>query len=58
MQQMVRLLVANLVLVGSGDRPVTWLEELLQSCNRQLAGRGAPPCGLFLMRIGYGRCEE
>lgn len=53
LHQMVRLLVANLVLVGSGDKPVTWLEELLHSRNRHMAGKGASPCGLFLMRIGY-----
>ncbi|HEY3379838.1 MAG TPA: tRNA pseudouridine(38-40) synthase TruA [Armatimonadota bacterium] len=53
LHQMVRLLVANVLLVGGGERPVTWLEELLQSRDRHLAGKGAPPCGLFLMRIGY-----
>jgi len=53
LHQMVRLLVANLVKVGSGERSVHWLEELRQSRDRYLAGKGAPPHGLFLMRIGY-----
>ena len=52
-QQMVRLLVANVVRVGCGDRPTDWLAELLHSYDRHRAGHGAPACGLFLMRIGY-----
>ncbi|HEY3418606.1 MAG TPA: tRNA pseudouridine(38-40) synthase TruA [Armatimonadota bacterium] len=55
LRQMVRLLVANLLLVGSGERPVTWLAELQQSRDRYLAGKAAPACGLFLMHIGYSR---
>lgn len=53
LRQMVRLLVANLVLIGRAERPVGWLEDLLQGRNRDRAGMGAPPCGLFLMRVGY-----
>ena len=53
LHQMVRLLVANTVLIGCGKRPVSWLAELLESRNRHLAGVAAPSCGLFLMRIGY-----
>lgn len=53
LQQMVRLLVANVVAIGRGERPVAWLGDLLRTHNRHLAGKGAPPCGLFLMRIGY-----
>ncbi len=52
-QRMMRLLVSNLVLVGSGARPTDWLDELLRSRDRHLAGQGAPPQGLILMRIGY-----
>ncbi|MHB9023716.1 MAG: tRNA pseudouridine(38-40) synthase TruA [Armatimonadota bacterium] len=52
-RQMVRLLVANLLLVGSGERPVTWLMDLLQSRDRCLAGKAAPARGLVLMHIGY-----
>jgi len=55
--RMMRLLVSNLVMVGAGERPVSWLEELLRSCDRHLAGKGAPPNGLILMRIGYPPME-
>ena len=51
--QMVRLLVGNLVKIGRGEVPPVWLAELLRSKNRHLAGKGAPPCGLVLMRVGY-----
>ena len=51
--RMVRLLVSNLVIVGSGERPVSWLETLLHSGDRPLAGASAPPNGLILMKIGY-----
>ncbi len=57
LQQMMRLLVANLVKIGGGEQPVTWMEELLHSRNRYLAGKVAPPHGLFLMRIGYPPTE-
>ncbi|HEX2952084.1 MAG TPA: tRNA pseudouridine(38-40) synthase TruA [Armatimonadota bacterium] len=53
LHQMIRLMVANTILIGTWERPESWLEELVRSRNRHLAGKGAPPCGLFLMRIGY-----
>ena len=53
LHQMVRLLVANIVLIGRGERPVDWLETLRATRKRHLSGKAAPPCGLFLMRIGY-----
>jgi tRNA pseudouridine38-40 synthase len=51
--RMVRLLVSNLVLIGSGERPAAWLAELLRGRDRHPAGQGAPPHGLILMRVGY-----
>ncbi len=56
--QMMRLLVANLVKVGCGVVPVHWMEELLLAQDRDLAGKCAPPRGLFLMRIGYHPNED
>jgi tRNA pseudouridine38-40 synthase len=57
LHQMMRLIVANLVAIGRRERPTDWLETLLLSHNRHLAGAGAPPGGLFLMRIGYARSD-
>lgn len=53
LRQMIRLLVANIVLIGRAERPVEWLETLRATRDRHIAGKGAPPCGLYLMRIGY-----
>lgn len=53
LRQMIRLLVANIVLIGRDERPVEWLETLRATRDRHIAGKGAPPCGLYLMRIGY-----
>ena len=53
LHRMIRLLVSNLVMVGCGERPVDWLEELLHAQDRHIAGKGAPPNGLVLMKIGY-----
>lgn len=53
LRQMVRLLVANLVLIGWGERPVSWLETLLLGRNRHRSGMAAPSAGLILMRVGY-----
>lgn len=53
LRQMIRLLVANIVMIGRGERPIEWLETLRATRDRHLAGKGAPPCGLYLMRIGY-----
>jgi len=56
--RMVRLLVSNLVLVGAGERPASWLEELLLSRDRSRSGKGAPARGLILMKIGYPPMED
>ena len=56
--RMVRLLVSNLLTIGWGDRPASWLYELLCSRDRYLAGKGAPPNGLILMRVGYPPAPE
>lgn len=53
LRQMIRLLVANLVLIGWGERPVSWLDRLLQGRNRHQSGMAAPSAGLILMRVGY-----
>lgn len=53
LHRMVRLLVAQLRLVGGGIYPDSWPAQVLASRNRQWAGKGAPATGLILMRIGY-----
>ncbi|MFA9429630.1 tRNA pseudouridine(38-40) synthase TruA [Egicoccus sp. AB-alg2] len=51
----VRALVGSLVEVGRGRRDPAWIAEVLASADRQRAGRVAPPDGLVLEGVGYGR---
>jgi tRNA pseudouridine38-40 synthase len=51
----VRSLVGSLVEVGRGRHEPDWLAEVLASGDRQRAGRVAPPQGLVLEAVGYGR---
>ena len=50
---MVRNIVGTLVLVGRGDRPVSWVAEVLASRDRGHAGPTAPPQGLTLLQVAY-----
>ena len=47
LHQMMRLLVANLVKIGSGEQPVSWMEELLHARNRDLAGKVRSPSWVY-----------
>lgn len=50
---MVRNIVGSLVLVGSGEKDILWMEDLLNSKDRKLAGKQFPPEGLYLVKIEY-----
>jgi len=50
---MVRAIVGTLVEVGQGRRGEAWPGEVLKACDRQAAGRTAPPQGLFLAQVEY-----
>jgi tRNA pseudouridine38-40 synthase len=52
---MVRSIAGTLVLVGNGKRPESWVAEALAAQNRVEAGPTAPPQGLFLLMVRYGR---
>jgi tRNA pseudouridine38-40 synthase len=53
LRHMVRNIVGTLVEIGRGRIPVSNMEEILNSCDRRLAGPTAPANGLFLERIVY-----
>jgi tRNA pseudouridine38-40 synthase len=53
--QQVRSIVGCLVEVGRGRRPAGWVDEVLAARDRAVAARVAPPHGLTLERVGYGR---
>ena len=52
---MVRNIVGTLVEVGRGKRPVGWPQQVLQARDRRVAGMTAPPQGLYLLRVLFGR---
>jgi tRNA pseudouridine38-40 synthase len=55
LRHMVRIIVGSLVEVGRGRRPAEWMAEILASRHRAAAGPTAPPQGLFLVGVEYGK---
>lgn len=53
--QQVRSIVGCLVEVGTGRRDPDWVGRVLDARDRSLAARVAPPQGLTLERVTYGR---
>lgn len=53
--QQVRSIVGCLVEVGRGRRPPEWIAEVLAARDRAAAARVAPPHGLTLEQVRYGR---
>ena len=53
--QQVRSIVGCLVEVGRGRRAPAWLADVLAAADRSAAARVAPPHGLTLERVSYGR---
>lgn len=50
---MVRNIMGTLVVIGKQKQPPEWIQELIESRDRTLAGETAPPQGLFLMKVDY-----
>jgi tRNA pseudouridine38-40 synthase len=53
LRHMVRNLVGSLVEVGLGRRPAQWINEVLATRDRTVAGRTAPAWGLVLEWVRY-----
>ncbi|SNY55407.1 tRNA pseudouridine38-40 synthase [Arsukibacterium tuosuense] len=53
LHHMVRNITGSLLEIGMGRKPVSWLGELLQSRNRNLAAATAKPGGLYLVEVDY-----
>ncbi|MEX0868070.1 MAG: hypothetical protein WD011_00215, partial [Nitriliruptoraceae bacterium] len=53
--QQVRAIVGCLVEVGRGVRDAAWLADVLAAGDRSRAARVAPPHGLTLEAVSYGR---
>lgn len=50
---MVRNFVGTLLVVGRGEAPIEWAEQVLHSRDRKEAGQTAAASGLYLYRVGY-----
>lgn len=53
LHHMVRNIMGSLFEVGRGNRPVTWMAELLSSRDRNLAAATAPANGLYFVGVDY-----
>ena len=53
LHHMVRNIAGVLIAIGQGDRPVAWVQELLELRDRTWGGVTAPPQGLYLVRVDY-----
>jgi len=53
LHHMVRNIAGVLMAIGSGDKPISWTEELLEIKDRKQAGVTAPPYGLYLGGVYY-----
>jgi tRNA pseudouridine38-40 synthase len=53
LHHMVRNIAGSLILVGRGERPVEWVDEVLEARDRTKAGPTAPPQGLYFVGAEY-----
>lgn len=53
LHHMVRNIVGVLMAVGTGDKPPSWVGEVLSARNRSVGGVTAKPYGLYLVAVDY-----
>lgn len=53
LHHMVRNITGSLVRIGTGERPISWLQELLINKDRTKAAATAKPNGLYLVKVVY-----
>ena len=53
LHHMVRNIAGVLMTVGTGRKPVSWVEEVLNAKDRRLGSETAPPYGLYLVSVTY-----
>jgi len=39
--------------IGTGERPISWMQEILETRQRRLGGVTAHPYGLYLVGVEY-----
>jgi tRNA pseudouridine38-40 synthase len=58
LHHMVRNIAGVLIAIGTGERPVEWTREVLESRDRTVGGITAPPGGLYLTGVRYAAALE
>jgi len=53
LHHMVRNIAGSLMEVGQGERPVSWIKDVLEAKNRCVAGMTAPSAGLYFVDVDY-----
>jgi len=53
LHHMVRNIVGSLMMIGHGEKTVTWMAELMQQKDRNFAGPTALADGLYLVKVSY-----
>lgn len=53
LHHMVRNLAGVLMMIGAGERPISWAQEVLDSCDRKAGGVTAAPHGLYMVQVEY-----
>ena len=51
--QQIRIMVGSLLEVGSKNKDINWISELIDAKDRRLAGPTVPSKGLILKEISY-----
>ena len=45
--------MGTLMVIGRGEQPAAWMQEVLAGQDRKKAGMTAPPAGLYLINVEY-----
>lgn len=53
LHHMVRNIMGTLLVIGRGEQPVAWMQQILQGRDRTLAGMTASAAGLYLVNVEY-----
>ena len=53
LHHMVRNIMGSLMLIGRGERPVEWMQDVLLDKDRKNAGMTASSAGLYLVNVQY-----
>ena len=53
LHHMVRNIAGTLIAVGRGDRPIEWVQNVLEARDRNIAGITASAAGLYFVQVRY-----